>query len=71
VSSRLAAGGELWTATDDGGYAAAASAALDARAELAGGAAPRPPTDQFPVTHFERLARDAGRPVAYLRYRRA
>lgn len=67
VADRLADGGVLEVATDDAAYATRMRAVLDAAPGLRGGVAPR--ADR-PVTHYERLAKDAGRAVVDLRYER-
>ncbi len=65
VAARLDGGGVVELATDDAAYAAHARAIFDATPGLRGGVAPR--ADR-PVTHYEALARSAGRAVVDLRY---
>ena len=63
----LAVGGVVELCTDDPGYAVEMAAVLAAEPGLRGGPAPRAAR---PCTHYERLARDAGRTVIDLRFAR-
>jgi tRNA G46 methylase TrmB len=63
----LTVGGVVELCTDDPGYAAQMATVLGAEPALRGGPAPR--ADR-PCTHYERLAREAGRTVTDLHFAR-
>lgn len=69
LRSRLRRGGVLHCATDWTDYATQMIAALDADAELSGGAVARP--QRRPLTKFEKRGLEAGRPITDLIYIRA
>ena len=64
----LEPGGALSLATDDSGYAESMISLLAAEPTLRGGSAPRPA--ERPLTPFETRARNAGRAIVELAYRR-
>jgi tRNA (guanine-N7-)-methyltransferase len=70
LASRLAPGGQLHCATDDAGYAAAMLATLTASSLVNCFETYAPRDTRRPLTKFEQRARDAGRDVFDLVFRR-
>jgi len=70
LASRLAPGGTLHCATDDTGYAAAMLATLTSSSLVNCFATYAPRDERRPLTKFEQRARDAGRGVFDLVFRR-